>query len=34
MRVPHEVLAPEGRAGWADVVREVVLKRPELARLF
>jgi hypothetical protein len=34
MRIPYEVLPPGGRSGWADVVRDVVLKRPELARLF
>jgi len=34
MTVSHEVLAPDARSGWADVVRDVVLKRPELARLF
>jgi len=34
MKVPYEVLAPGGRSDWADVVREVVLKRPELAKLF
>jgi hypothetical protein len=34
MKVPCEVLAPSDRSDWADVVREVVLKRPELARLF
>jgi len=34
MRLPHEVLAPGGRSDWAGVVREVVLKRPELAKLF
>jgi predicted ATPase len=34
MRVPHEVLPTDGRTGWIDQVRQVVLKRPELARLF
>jgi nicotinamide riboside kinase len=34
MKVPHEVLPAAGRAGWIDRVRDVVLKRPELARLF
>ena len=34
MKVPHEVLLPGGRSGWADVVREVVLKQPDLAKLF
>ena len=34
MRVEHQVL-PAGRsAQWSDTVRDVVLKRPELARLF
>jgi len=27
MNVPYEALAPGGRSDWADVVREVVLKR-------
>jgi nicotinamide riboside kinase len=31
MKVPCERLAPEGRAGWIDRVRDVVLKRPELS---
>jgi nicotinamide riboside kinase len=35
MKVPHEVLPPGDRAAWSDRVRDVVLKRPELAaRLF
>lgn len=34
MKVPYESLAPDGRAGWIDRVRDVVLKRPELSRLF
>ena len=34
MKIPHEVLPPGARAGWADVVRDVVLKHPELAKLF
>jgi hypothetical protein len=34
MKVPSEVLAAGGRSDWADAVREVVLKRPELGRLF
>jgi thymidylate kinase len=34
MKVPHEVLPAGGRAGWTAVVREVVLKHPELAKLF
>ena len=34
MKVRYEVLSPDARADWAGVVREVVLKRPELAKLF
>jgi len=34
MKTPYESLAPDGRAGWIDRVRDVVLKRPELAKLF
>jgi thymidylate kinase len=34
MKVPYESLAPDRREGWIERVREVVLKRPELARLF
>ena len=34
MKVPYESLAPDGRAGWIDRVRDVVLKRPDLTRLF
>ena len=34
MKIPHEVLAPGERATWSDRVRDLVLKRPELARLF
>jgi thymidylate kinase len=34
LKVPYQVLAAGGRSDWADVVREVVLKRPELAKLF
>jgi len=34
MKVPHQVLSPDARADWTGAVREVVLKRPELARLF
>jgi predicted ATPase len=34
MKVPYEVLSPDARADWTGAVREVVLKRPELARLF
>ena len=34
MKIPHEVLPSGERAGWIDRVRDVVLRRPELARLF
>jgi thymidylate kinase len=34
MKAPHRVLSPDARADWTGAVREVVLKRPELARLF
>jgi predicted ATPase len=34
MKIRHEVLPADGRAGWIDQVRAIVLKRPELARLF
>jgi nicotinamide riboside kinase len=34
MRVPHQVLPAADRARWSETVRDVVLKRPELARLF
>ena len=34
MKVPHEALAAGQREVWGDSVREVVRKRPELARLF
>jgi thymidylate kinase len=34
MKVPYESLAPDNRAGWSDRVHDVVLKRPELVRLF
>jgi nicotinamide riboside kinase len=34
MKVPHEALPAGRREGWLDHVRDVVLKRPELARLF
>ena len=34
MKVPHEVLPAGDRAGWSERVKDVVLKRPELARLF
>ncbi len=34
MQVPHEVLPAAGRERWSERVREIVLARPELARLF
>lgn len=34
MKVPHEVLPAGGRERWIDHVRDVVLRRPEMARLF
>ena len=34
MRVPHQVLPAGDRDSWTATVRDVVLKRPELARLF
>ena len=34
MKVEHLVLRAEERARWSDSVREAVLARPELARLF
>jgi nicotinamide riboside kinase len=34
MGVEHRVLPPGDQAQWIEQVREVVLKRPELARLF
>lgn len=34
MKVPHQVLPAGDRAQWIETVRDVVLKRPELARLF
>jgi len=34
MKVPHQVLPAGDRAQWSETVRDVVLKRPELARLF
>jgi nicotinamide riboside kinase len=34
MKVPYDTLAPGERAAWSDRVRDAVLKRPELARLF
>ncbi len=34
MKVPHERLAPGDRESWIEGVKAVVLRRPELARLF
>jgi hypothetical protein len=34
MRIPYESLAPDRREGWIERVRQVVLKHPDLARLF
>jgi len=34
MKVPHQVLPAADRGRWIEQVRDVVLKRPELARLF
>ena len=34
MRVEHQVLPAGDRGQWSETVREAVLKRPELARLF
>jgi nicotinamide riboside kinase len=34
MRVEHQPLPPGDRSQWSETVRDVVLKRPELARLF
>jgi nicotinamide riboside kinase len=34
MKVPHQVLPADDRGGWTERVREVVMKRPEMARLF
>ena len=34
MKIPHEVLPADDRAGWSERVKDLVLKRPELARLF
>jgi nicotinamide riboside kinase len=33
-KVPVQALPTDGRATWIEVVRDTVLKRPELARLF
>jgi thymidylate kinase len=34
MKISYESLAPDRREGWIDRVLQIVLKRPELARLF
>jgi nicotinamide riboside kinase len=34
MKVPHERLPPGDRESWIACVKEVVLRRPELAKLF
>ena len=34
MRIAAEPLPPGERGLWLDIVRSVVLKRPELAKLF
>jgi thymidylate kinase len=34
MKIPAEPLPPRERDRWSDVVKSVVLKRPELSRLF
>jgi nicotinamide riboside kinase len=34
MKIPHEVLPADARPAWSERVREVVVKRPELSRLF
>ena len=33
-RIAHQVLPAGDRAGWSEQVRDVVMNRPELARLF
>lgn len=33
-KIPYQALPPGGRDKWIETVREIVLKRPELARLF
>jgi hypothetical protein len=33
-KIPVQALPPGARAGWIDLVKDTVLKRPELARLF
>lgn len=34
MKVPHQLLPPGDRGQWSEMVRDVVMKRPELERLF
>ena len=34
LKIPYESLAPDRREGWIERVLQIVLKRPELARLF
>ena len=34
MKVSHEVLPADGRERWIDHVRDVVMRRPEMSRLF
>jgi thymidylate kinase len=34
MKIPYESLAPDRREGWIERVLQIVLKRPELSRLF
>jgi hypothetical protein len=34
MKIAHEVLPADDRPAWSGRVRDVVVKRPELARLF
>jgi nicotinamide riboside kinase len=34
MKIAHEVLPAGERARWSEIARDVVLKRPELARLW
>ena len=34
MKVPHQLLPPGDRGQWSGMVRDVVMKRPELERLF
>jgi hypothetical protein len=34
MKIEAEPLPPREREHWSEIVRSVVLKRPELSRLF